>query len=78
MARFTKLDPEGYYDIIDGSNGYYRTQGISGGDAMSHDDWEPGDEAWPASLPKTWEDYRYSPSDEDEDQGRGEPEDIAE
>ena len=49
MARFRNLVLTATYDIIDGKTGYWRTQGISGADAMSSDNWKPTDEAYAAN-----------------------------
>ena len=47
MAKFSRLEVEENYDIIDGETGHWRTQGIQGADAMMMA-WNVGDEAWPA------------------------------
>ena len=46
-ARFYALDPVKNYDIIDGETGNWKTQGMQGANAMTRDDWNDGDEAWP-------------------------------
>jgi hypothetical protein len=51
MAKFHGLLIEQHYDIIDGKTGHWRTEGISGADAMATD-WQRGDEAWPAGEEK--------------------------
>lgn len=47
MSKFTALEIDRNYDIINGETGHWRTQGIQGSDAMSQS-WDEGDEAWPA------------------------------
>jgi len=48
MARFNKLEIETSYLITEGETGYSKGEGIQGAYAMSSDEWEEGDEAWPA------------------------------
>lgn len=62
MAKFHNLIIKDHYDIIDSETGRWKTQGIQGGEAMMFDDWDEGDEAWPAG----------------EEEFKGQPEDIAE
>lgn len=46
-AKFYHLDPFANYDIISGETGLWVARGIQGGYAMTRDDWDEGDEAWP-------------------------------
>lgn len=47
MAHFNSLDPADHYLIIDGKTGHSKGDGIQGAAVMAQE-WESGDEAWPA------------------------------
>ncbi|MCK9394269.1 MAG: hypothetical protein M0Q44_01595 [Methylobacter sp.] len=59
MARFNKLETEISYMIIDGETGHPKGDGVQGAYAMTSDEWEEGDEAWPAGE----QDFRGKPLD---------------
>ena len=49
--KFSNLEIDCNYDIIDAESGHPLTEGIQGADAMS-DNWPDGAEAWPAGETK--------------------------
>jgi len=59
MARFNNLEIETSYLITDGETGYFKCNCVQGAYAMSYDEWDEGDEAWPAAE----QEFRGKPID---------------
>lgn len=56
MNKFTSLEIDRHYDIIDGESGHPLSLGVQGAEAMRLD-WPEDAEAWPAGETK----FRGSP-----------------